>query len=129
MLRPCVDPAAVLATVLKTLATCNAAKRLDLDWQAQNEVHRALIVAEVHAGWGWLRSLHGWGMLRLCWIFAKLLWRRPRYEQQSCMKGRQLGCSILLTCKRVRYDRGRRLRGTHREGCKGPSAPDISTQR
>ena len=38
VLRPCVDPAAVLAAALKTLATCNAAKRLDLDWQAQNEV-------------------------------------------------------------------------------------------
>ena len=37
-LRPCVDPGAVLATALKTLQTSNAAKRLDLDWQAQNEV-------------------------------------------------------------------------------------------
>lgn len=37
-LRPCVDPGAVLATALKTLAACNVAKRLELDWQAQNEV-------------------------------------------------------------------------------------------
>ena len=32
-LRPCLDPAAVLATALKTPETCNTAKRLDLDWQ------------------------------------------------------------------------------------------------
>ena len=38
VLRPCVDPAAVLATVLKTLGVCNVAKRLELDWQANNEV-------------------------------------------------------------------------------------------
>ena len=37
-LRPCVDPSAVLAAALKTLQASNMAKRLDLDWQAQNEV-------------------------------------------------------------------------------------------
>lgn len=37
-LGPFLNPDAVLQTVLRSLATANVAKRLELDWQAQNEV-------------------------------------------------------------------------------------------
>lgn len=37
-LGPFMDPSAVLQTVLRVLSAANVAKRLELDWQAQNEV-------------------------------------------------------------------------------------------
>lgn len=36
--QPCQNPAATMVSTLQALAAANAAKRLELDWRAQNKV-------------------------------------------------------------------------------------------
>ena len=39
------DPVRAMESILKTLAQANASQRVDLDWEAQNQVHASHILA------------------------------------------------------------------------------------